>query len=281
MHGRVAFVTGGASGIGQALCSALVTRGALVTVADVDEAGAGAVAEDLARRGPGSARPVELDVRDAEAVAEAVKATHDEHRRLDWIFNNAGIGVGGTAEELTLAHWDRAIDVNLRGVVHGVYAAYPLMLAQGSGHIVNTASLAGLLPFPLGAPYAMTKHGVVGLSLSLRIEAAWHGVRVSVVCPGVIDTPILDSEGPPDLPRASIAGRGRELFLRANRGPAYPPEKLAEDVLAGLKRNRAIIIAPGRARAAWIAGRFAPRLVERASARELGRLRKTLGLGSS
>ena len=87
------------------------------------------------------------------------------------MFNNAGVGVAGEVDELSLEHWNRALDVNVRGVIHGVHAAYPLMLAQGFGHIVNTASPAGLMPSPLIAPYGMSKHAVVGLSLSLRIEA--------------------------------------------------------------------------------------------------------------
>jgi NAD(P)-dependent dehydrogenase (short-subunit alcohol dehydrogenase family) len=201
---------------------------------------------------------------------------HAERGRLDLAFNNAGIGVGGPTEELSLEHWERTLDVNLRGVVHGVRAAYPLMIEQGSGHIVNTASLAGLTPFPLGVPYAMTKHAVVGLSVSLRVEARTHGVGVSAVCPGVIDTPILDAEGPPDLPRTRLAGRGREFFLHSNRGPAYPPERLAEDVLRGVEQNRAIIVAPPRARAAWVMNRIAPRLAERMLARELEWTRQQL-----
>ena len=179
-------------------------------------------------------------------------------------------------EELELSHWERTLDVNLRGVVNGVRAAYPRMLQQRSGHIVNTASLAGLLPFPFGVPYAMTKHAVVGLSVSLRIEGEPHGIRVSAVCPGVIDTPILDAEGPPDLPRTRLAGRGRAMFIHANRGTPYPPERLAEDVLAGVRRNHAIIVAPGRARVAWIANRIAPRLVERVYAREFAWVRREL-----
>jgi NAD(P)-dependent dehydrogenase (short-subunit alcohol dehydrogenase family) len=276
MQGRIALITGGASGIGKALCGALVVRGARVVVADINASGAAAVARELAERGPGSATSLSLDVADASGFEHAVGQVHDEHGHLDLLFNNAGIGIGGPVEELTLAHWERTLDVNLRGVVHGVLAAYPLMVKQGSGHIVNTASLAGLLPFPLGVPYAMTKHAVVGLSVSLRSEARAHGVRVSAVCPGVIDTPILDSEGPPDLPRTRLAGRGRDMFAHSTRGPAYPPERLAEDVLRGVERNRAIIIAPARARAAWLANRISPRLVERIYARELDWVRREL-----
>src|ERR1043166_5903592 len=131
--GRIAIITGAASGIGRA----------------------------LARQGAGAAPPAALDVRDAAAVAALVRSTYDSHGRLDVMVNNAGIAIGGEAYELLLAHWDRAIDVNLRGVVHGVQAVYPLMVRQRSGHIVNTASLAGLLPAPGATAYAMTKHAVV------------------------------------------------------------------------------------------------------------------------
>ena len=89
-------------------------------------------------------------------------------------------------------HWDRIIDINIRGVIHGVHAVYPGMVARGSGHIINTASVAGLAPAPLLVPYATTKHAVVGLSISLRAEAAAYGVKVSVLCPSAIETPILD-----------------------------------------------------------------------------------------
>lgn len=280
MHGRVAFVTGGASGIGRALSGALAARGADVVVADINGSGAAAVARELDQRGPGSATSLSLDVADARGFQQAIAQVHGERGRIDLLFNNAGIGVGGPTEELELAHWERTLDVNLRGVVHGVRAVYPLMLEQGFGHVVNTASMAGLLPFPLGVPYAMTKHAVVGLSLSLRVEARKHGVRVSAVCPGVIDTPILAGEGPPDLPKTRLAGRGREMFLHSNRGAPYPPERLAADVLRGVERNRAIIAAPGRARAMWLVYRIAPGLLERLMARELEWTRSRLLAGS-
>lgn len=276
MDGRVAFVTGGASGIGKALSGALVQRGATVVVADINGSRAAAVAGELTRRGPGSATSVSLDVADAQGFQRAVDDVAQARGRIDLLFNNAGIGVGAPTEELELCHWERTVDVNLRGVIHGVRAAYPLMLEQGSGHIVNTASLAGLLPFPFGVAYAMTKHAVVGLSVSLRVEAKVHGVRVSAVCPGVIDTPILAGEGPPDLPRTRLAGRGREMFLHANRVAPYPPERLASDVLRGVDRNLAIIVAPPRARIAWLAYRFAPWLVDRVNERELSWVRREL-----
>src|ERR1700722_15989680 len=131
------------------------------------------------------------------------------------------------------------------------------MIGQRRGHIVNTASLAWLVPSPGLAAYSMTKHAVVGLSTSLRAEAARYGVRVSVVCPGVIDTPLLDRPNPSDLPRVGEFESGRDLLERA-LGKAYPPELLARDVLAGVARNRPIIVAPHHARRTWFLARSAP-----------------------
>lgn len=147
---EVAIVTGGASGIGAALGSALVRRGAHVVLADVDGDAVAHNAKVFNEAGPGTAESAVVDVRDAHGVADLVHETHRSRGRLDLMFNNAGIGVAGEPEELLLEHWDRAIDVNLRGVVHGCHAAYPLMKQQGSGHIVNTASLAGLVPGAAG-----------------------------------------------------------------------------------------------------------------------------------
>jgi len=259
-EGKVAIVTGAASGIGYALSAALCRRGATVVLADIDETGAKACADALAAGPPGRAAGVGLDVTDAEAFIDLAARVVSDHGHLDLLFNNAGIGVSGEVADLSLAHWRRVVDVNLLGVVHGVVAAYPAMIRQGSGHIVNTASLAGLIPAPLLTPYAMTKHGVVGLSTSLRAEAVRHGVRVSVVCPGVIDTPLLDKPNPSDLPAPASAPDGRALLSRTI-GKPYPPESLAEDVLAGVARNRPFIVTPRHARIPWRLYRLSPRLV--------------------
>jgi NAD(P)-dependent dehydrogenase (short-subunit alcohol dehydrogenase family) len=269
-QGKVAVVTGAASGIGKALSGALARRGATVVLADIDEAGAKAAADELAVGPPGRASGVALDVTDADAVAALIERTAYDHGHLDLLFNNAGVGIVGEVRELSLAHWNRAIDVNLRGVVHGVVAAYPLMVRQGRGHIVNTASMAGLLPSPMLTPYGMTKHGVVGLSTSLRMEGAAHGVRVSVVCPGVIDTPLLDKGNPPDLPAVTTIPDARGL-LTSTIGRAYPAAALAEDVLDGVARNRPIIVAPRHARVFWRLYRLSPRLVIESGPRLLRR----------
>ncbi len=270
-EGKVAVVTGAASGIGRALAGSLAGRGATVVLADIDEAGAKLAADELAAGPPGRASAAPLDVTDAAAVKEVVERTARDHGHLDFMFNNAGVGIVGEVTELTLAHWERAIDVNLRGVVHGVVAAYPIMVAQGRGHIVNTASLAGLIPSPMLTPYGMTKHGVVGLSTSLRMEASAHGVRVSALCPGVIETPLLDKGNPPDLPEVPGVPDGRELLTRAV-GRAYPAAKLAEDALDGVARNRPLIVTPAHARIPWRLYRLSPRLLIEGTPRLMRRM---------
>ncbi|GLY89852.1 SDR family NAD(P)-dependent oxidoreductase [Actinoallomurus iriomotensis] len=269
---RIAVITGGASGIGRAIATSLVLRGDSVVVADLDKERAESVAARLSERG--TAEAAALDVTDAEQVAALYRDVAERHGRLDLVFNNAGIAVGGRTDELTLDHWNKTLDVNLRGVIHGVHAAYPILLEQGHGHIVNTASLAGLVPAPLMLPYTTTKHAVVGLSLALRAEAAPRGVRVSVVCPGFVDTPLLDNANP-DLPATKAGTHAREAALKVQRR-LYTPEALARDVLRGVEKNQAMIVAPASARAAWRGVRLSPEGAVRIAGRSLGRLGSTV-----
>ena len=164
---KIAIVSGAASGIGRALCMEMGRRGAIVVATDINQAGAERVASDIASAG-GAAHAAKLDVTRAEDVGKLVKDTADEHGRLDYIFNNAGIAVAGEVYDMNLDHWRRIVDINLWGVIYGTHAAYPIMVKQRFGHIVNVASAAGLVAFPTCTPYATTKHAVVGLSSSLR-----------------------------------------------------------------------------------------------------------------
>jgi NAD(P)-dependent dehydrogenase (short-subunit alcohol dehydrogenase family) len=256
---RIAIVTGGGSGIGEALCRALAARGDTVVVADIDGAAAERVAGDIGGQSTAArAIAAKVDVRDYDAVKALVDDTVAAHGRLDLIVNNAGIGIGGDVLELTVAHWDRIIDINLRGVVHGVQAAYPVMARQRSGHIVNIGSVAGLTPPPYLTPYVATKHAVVGLSLALRGEARAHKVGVTVVCPGWTDTPILDSTGPADLPRPESLPEGGIREAAERMGKLYPPAALVQDILRGVDRNKAMVVTPRQARVLWRVMRLAP-----------------------
>ncbi|HWJ82207.1 MAG TPA: SDR family oxidoreductase [Nocardioides sp.] len=258
-RGRSAIVTGAGSGIGAALSRALVAAGAHVVCADVDLEAAEATAARAT--GPGSARALRLDVTDAAAVREAVDGVVAEHDRLDLMFNNAGICLLGDTEDLTLEQWNAIIDVNVRGVVHGVHAAYPQMIRQGGGHIVNTASMGGLMAGGLLTSYVMTKHAVVGLSLALRTEAASRGVGVTVVCPAAVETPMLDKGevGPV---------RGRDYYLKG-QGIKNPvdPAALARTVLAAVAADRPLVVEPVQARIAWRIGRLSPAFALRSGTR--------------
>jgi NAD(P)-dependent dehydrogenase (short-subunit alcohol dehydrogenase family) len=279
---RIAIVTGAASGIGLALSSALSQRGDTVIMADVNGERVTAECERLSRP---NVVPQALDVRDSAAVNNLVLDVSGRYGRLDLMFNNAGIYLGGETDELLPAHWDRIIDVNLRGVVNGVSAAYPIMVKQGFGHIVNTASLAGLLPTALVAPYVTTKHAVVGLSLCLRAEAAAHGVRVTVICPGFVDTPFFDNGLPSDLPRSRLykarqakqhADKSRLAEFVLKHSNVYAPKQLADDILKGVARNKAVVVRPTSAQLQWLAVRLAPRAVDRIQTRIVKSMLKSL-----
>ncbi len=245
--GRTAIVTGGASGIGRSLVTALHRAGARVVAADLNGELADTVAREL---GDGRARAARVDVTDAGAVQRLVDDTVSREGRLDLLFNNAGIALFADTRETSLEDWNRLIDVNLRGVVHGVAAAYPLMVRQGSGHIVNTASVAGLIATPAMIAYAATKHAVVGLSLTLRAEAALRGVRVTVVCPGLVQTPIVEA--------AKIVGPSRERVLAELPFKLHSSDRLAAVVLRGVARNRAIVPFTPAARISWWLHRLSP-----------------------
>lgn len=259
LPGRSAIVTGGGSGIGAALVAALVEAGAHVVVADIDLPAARRIADSTS--GPGSARAARLDVTDAAAVAALVDEVVADHGGLDLMFANAGITWGGDTELLTLEQWNAIIDVNIRGVVHCVHAAYPHMIRRGSGSLVLTSSMGGLCPAGLITSYAMTKHAVVGLGLSLRPEAAAHGVGVTVVCPAAVDTAILD--------KGELGGfDGRHYYLDG-QGVKEPidPRQLAESVLRDVARNRALVVEPARGRLAWRIQRLSPAIMDRTMVR--------------
>lgn len=250
--GKQAIVTGGGSGIGAALCRSLDLAGADVVCTDVDHDAAGRTVSTLSSR----ARAAHLDVTDAAAVQAAVDDVVSRTGRLDLMFNNAGIVWGGDTELLTLDQWNSIIDINVRGVVHGVAAAYPQMLRQGHGHIINTASMAGLTAAGQVTSYVATKHAVVGLSMALRSEAVPRGVGVLVVCPAAVETPILD--------KGAVGGFvGRDYFLQAQGGKPYDADRLARDTLQAIERNKAILVKPTVAHAQWWMARLAPGLMNR------------------
>jgi NADP-dependent 3-hydroxy acid dehydrogenase YdfG len=269
--GKIAFVTGGASGIGAALATELVDKGAEVWIADRQVGAAGELAQRL-NSGGGKAHVIELDVRSYPSFERAVAEAVQQSGRIDYLFNNAGIGVGGEVESYTLDDWNDVFDVNLRGVVHGIQAVYPIMIRQHSGHIVNTASMAGLVTTVGQASYTATKHAVVALSKALRVEAERHGVQVSVLCPGVIRTSILTGG---QYGRILVAGLSDEELLKFwEQLRPMAPEVFAERALRAVLRGDAIIVVPAWWKAWWYLERLSPALSMRVAKVLLERVRE-------
>lgn len=193
---KVAVITGAASGIGRGIAERCVQEGMKVVLADVEEAALAQTEREL-RDTNATVLAVRTDVSRASDIETLAQKTLKAFGAVHLLVNNAGVGAGGSIWESTLADWEWVMGVNLWGVIHGLRIFVPIMLAQDTeGHIVNTASIAGLLPYHPGAPYHVTKHGVVALSEQLYYSLAQRNakVKVSVLCPGWVNTRIMDSE---------------------------------------------------------------------------------------
>lgn len=255
--GATAIVTGGASGIGRALSERLGKLGANVTVADLQSDLAENVADGIRRLG-GTAQAAMLDITNFEATEALYGRVAQRTGRLDFVFNNAGIWMMGNADAFSLSDWNRLIDVNIRGTIHGTKAAYNIMVQQKSGHIINTASVAGLTPDPGCTAYSATKHAIVGLCKSLRVEAARHGVKVSALCPGVVQTPLLDNGGRFGKVFDQVdPDRMQQMWKRMRPMPA---EAFAEKSLMDVAKNKPVIVWPRAGKLFWLIDRLSPAL---------------------
>lgn len=270
LSGRVAIITGGASGIGAALATELANQGADVWIADRQATAAAELADHLSTNTIGQAHAIELDVRDFPAFEGVVAEVVQRCGQIDYLFNNAGIAISGEADSYTLDDWYDVLDVNLRGVVNGIQATYPLMIGQHGGHIVNTASFAGLVTSAGSVSYAATKHAVVALSNTLRLEAERHGVRVSALCPGVIRTPILTG-GTYGRKLDGVSDADILRFWSLSR--PMEPDAFARRAVRAVLSNEAIIVVPRWWKAAWYFERLSPTLSMRAAKLPLKRVR--------
>lgn len=248
---KVCFVTGAGSGIGKALSEELARLGAIVILTDVNEAQLNDVLKGLLDQG-GKAEAYTLDVTNLELFRMVTKAVFEKHGRIDYLFNNAGIAVMAAFHDHQPEDWNRTIDVNLNGVFNGVNAVYPIMQQQGHGHIVNIASLAGLLPLPGGTAYTASKHAVVGFSLALREEAENFGVDVCVFCPGFVNTPLLTE--------SKVVNMSDRLVKKATHALGKPitTQECVDGLLKGVEANLAVIVVPEVGRWAWRAHRLSP-----------------------
>jgi NAD(P)-dependent dehydrogenase (short-subunit alcohol dehydrogenase family) len=263
--GRVAVVTGAASGIGRALAEAFAGAGSAVVVADLDGAEAEVVASGIRAAG-GDAAAVNVDVSDAAAVDQLAAATLDRFGRVDVLCNNAGVSTFNLLRDQTLDDWRWVFGVNLWGVIHGLQSFVPIMRSQGTpAHIVNTASIAGLLSgVAFIGPYDATKVAVVSISETLSQELAIEQARigVSVLCPSSVDTRVMESErGRPSAfgveRRTEVAESVRLAIRDSFTGPTgLTPQAVADRTLAAIRAGRFWIITHSGERPA-VEARFA------------------------
>jgi NAD(P)-dependent dehydrogenase (short-subunit alcohol dehydrogenase family) len=263
---KVCIVTGGASGLGKELCRQLATAGALVTLADIDETRAHAVADEI-ENVPGVVKVAAVDVTNSHSVQKLVDGVVAEFGRIDCMFNNAGITVWGEIRDFTLEHWRRAIEVNLIGIIHGVHYAYPIMIRQGFGHIVNTASGFGIVPSPLCGPYVTSKFAVFGLSNALRLEARGFGINVTVVCPGFVKTEMM-------LERMNPVNADAECVVGLIPVRMMDVQRAARLMLSGVARNKAIIVFPAYVRMFEYMFRYFPWLFNRIGSMQVSAFRR-------
>ena len=251
--GKTAFITGGASGIGRALAAELATMGARIIIGDIDrEAGEEAVRTINGEGETQAAARFELlDVTSAEMFREVVGRIVADYGRIDFFFNNAGVGLNAEFKDSSVEDIDRLSSVNLLGATYGLHAVYLQMIKQGGCHIINTGSTASLAPLPIHSVYAMSKFGMMGITGVLRIEGAAYGINASIVCPGYIDTPHHTS--------LKMVGYDREK-MRVINGKPFPADKCAKKILKGVRRNKPVITIQAAARIVWWLYRIHPSL---------------------
>lgn len=264
-NSKIAVVTGAASGLGRGFCTQMAQQGATVVAADINLEGAQETVAQIEASG-GNATAAHVDVADYAQVKSLIEDAAQQHGRIDYVFNNAGIAVNGPMEEIPIEDWEKILAINLNGVVYGTEVAYKIMAKQRSGHIVNTASLAGLIPSPLLVPYSTTKFAVVGLCEALQLEAPRKNVKVTALCPGFIDSGIYD---------ASLSSGGVDGEVLKDQIPMMvKTETGVEKLLKGVAAGKRIVTLPAYAHVVWRAYRTVPSVSIATSRQAARRLEK-------
>ena len=259
-------VTGAGSGIGRETALAFARAGARLWVADINLAQAEGTATQIRALGA-TARPLHCDVADSSSVQAMADAVHAEIPALDILMNNAGIGSAGRFLDTSLDTWRRVMDINLMGVVHGCHAFLPSMVARGQGgHVINTASAAAFIAAPDMPIYAASKFAVQGFTESLRGDMATHGIGVTAICPGIINTAIVANS---IMEGKMGEGARHDKVVQFYQKRNYTPAQVAKVILRAVQRNVAVQPVSPEAWGMYFAKRIAPGLISRLSEKEL------------
>jgi NAD(P)-dependent dehydrogenase (short-subunit alcohol dehydrogenase family) len=250
-------ITGAASGIGRATALAAAARGADLFLTDIAADGLRSVGEEIGRAGGTVSHSMAADVSDHAAIEALATEIGASHGSMDVVMNVAGISTWGTIDRLEHRHWQQMIDVNLIGPINVLETFVPPMIEAGrGGHIVNVSSAAGLFGLPWHAAYSASKFGLRGISEVLRFDLRRHGIGVSLVCPGAVRTPLVDSVEIIGVDRSSPAAMG---LVRRFERRAVTPEAAAEKILQGVERNRYMVYTSADVRIGyWFQRKFAP-----------------------
>lgn len=249
---KTAIVTGGASGIGKAICIYLARHDARVIIGDTNHKMAEETVSEIKSEG-GHGKAVHIDVSNPSDIKSLITNTVNEYGRIDYLFNNAGISVNGEFQDISFEKWREIFEVNIWGVIYGCRYVYPVMIKQGSGQIINTASLGGLIPGGLTTTYSASKHAVVGFSLTLRSEARLYGIKVSALCPGYLKTNIQETT--PNVSDFMNSEKNKKMNADMK---FLTPDDCINQIMRGVRRNKGIIVSPLRHKIYWWLHRLFP-----------------------
>jgi NAD(P)-dependent dehydrogenase (short-subunit alcohol dehydrogenase family) len=254
LSGKIVIVTGAGSGLGKTISEYFAKRGASIVVTDINLSSANETLNQIKQEG-GDGIALCVDVGDPKAVDEMISKTIDQYGRIDFLFNNAGAAIGGEFKDMTLENWQKMMNVNFWGIVYACIGVYPIMIKQGSGHIINVSSFAGLMPGGLMSSYSTSKYAAVGFTLNLRSEARQYGIWVSALCPGYLETPMHESA----LIVTEYYKKHDEKYLQKKHNYSTP-EDCINHMMRGVLKNKCIIVSPRKQIPFWWLNRLFPSL---------------------
>jgi len=250
---RVIVITGAGSGIGRSLALGLASESSRLYLVDIDRESLEEVESETASSGAGISTCL-MDCTDPSCMKDLADRVFDEEGRVDILFNNAGVCGGGGVDELSIDDWKWVIDINLMAVIYGIHSFVPGMIRQGGGHIVNTASLSGLIGFPYTGPYTASKFAVVGLGETLSSELCVHNIHVTTVCASAVSTDIVNHS------RIRLPGNWLSRVRRMIDTRGMSPDTAAEKILKAVKRKKKLAIISPEIWPLWILKRMSSAL---------------------